>query len=85
MSDLVAEVREAMSLPDPDAARAIREAAQVSRARLGAELGVGELAVYRWETGKRSPRGNTRLAYARLLRDLDGAARNPRQLPDSAA
>lgn len=77
MSTLVAEVREAMSLPAPGVARAIREAADVSRVRLGAELGVGELAVYRWETGQRSPRGSTRLAYARLLRELAAATRNP--------
>ncbi len=77
MSGLVAEVREELSLPDPAAARAIREAAGVSRVRLGAELGVRELAVYRWESGARAPRGRRRLAYARLLRELDEAARDP--------
>jgi DNA-binding transcriptional regulator YiaG len=75
MSGLVAEVREARSLPRPDVARAIREAAGVSQARLGAELGVHELTVHRWETGTHSPRGELRLAYGRLLRELEEATR----------
>jgi DNA-binding transcriptional regulator YiaG len=75
MNDLVAGVREARSLPRPDEARSIREAAGVSQARLGAELGVHELTVHRWETGIHSPRGETRLAYSRLLRELDEATR----------
>lgn len=75
MSGLVAEVRESRSLPRPDEARSIREAAGVSQARLGAELGVHELTVHRWETGVHSPRGAKRLAYVRLLRELDDATR----------
>ena len=75
MSDLVAEVREARSLPRPDVARAIRVTAGVSQARLGAELGVHELTVHRWETGTHSPRGPKRIAYARLLRELEEATR----------
>jgi DNA-binding transcriptional regulator YiaG len=75
MSSLVAEVREARTLPRPDVARAIRVTAGVSQARLAAELGVHELTVHRWETGTHSPRGAVRLAYARLLRELDEATR----------
>jgi len=75
MSGLVAEVREALSLPAPAVARAIREAARVSQARLAEELGVHELTVARWEAGTRIPHGDLRLSYARLLRDLDEAAR----------
>jgi DNA-binding transcriptional regulator YiaG len=74
MSGLVAEVREVRSLPRPGVARAIREAADVSQARLAAELGVHELTVGRWEAGTHLPRGAKRLAYARLLRELDEAA-----------
>jgi DNA-binding transcriptional regulator YiaG len=75
MSGLVAEVREARSLPRPNVARAIRVTAGVSKARLGAELGVHELTVHRWEAGTHSPRGATRLAYIRLLNELDEATR----------
>lgn len=70
MSGLVAEVREALSLPAPTVARAIREAAGVSQARLAAELGVHELTVHRWEAGTRTPHGGLRLSYTRLLREL---------------
>jgi DNA-binding transcriptional regulator YiaG len=75
MSGLVAEVREARSLLRPDVARSIRETADVSKARLAAELGVHWLTVHRWEAGTHSPRGAKRLAYARLLRELDEATR----------
>lgn len=73
MSGLLAEVRESMSLPDPAERRRIREAAEVSRDRLGAELGVCGLTVLRWEQGARTPQRGLRLAYIRLLRDLNEA------------
>ncbi len=74
MSALPDEVRESLALPAPDVARQIREAARVSQARLAEELGVHELTVQRWEAGTRTPSGERRLAYARLLRELDEAA-----------
>jgi DNA-binding transcriptional regulator YiaG len=75
MSGLVAEVQESLALPRPDVARAIREGAKVSQARLATELGVHELTVHRWEAGTRTPHGELRLAYGRLLRELEEAAR----------
>jgi DNA-binding transcriptional regulator YiaG len=75
MSGLVAEVQESLALPRPDAARAIREGAGVSQARLAAELGVHELTILRWEAGTRTPHGELRLAYGRLLRELDEVTR----------
>ena len=75
MSALLDEVRESLSLPRPDVARQIREAAGVSQARLAGELGVHELTVHRWETGARTPQGSHRRAYARLLADLDRVTR----------
>ena len=75
MSGLVAEVRESLSLPPPSVARAIREAAGVSQVRMAAELKVHELTVHRWETGTRTPTGELRLSYIRLLRELDEATR----------
>lgn len=76
MGDLLAEVRESLSLPRPSVRREIRDAAGISQARLAGELGVHVLTVHRWEAGTREPRGALRLAYARLLRGLDEAARN---------
>jgi len=84
MSGLVAEVLEALSLPAPPDARAIREAAGVSQCRFAGELGVHELTVHRWENGTRTPRGETRLAYARLLRELDAATRTAHEGPAAA-
>src|SRR5580658_8563102 len=76
MGALLDEVRESLSLPGPDVARQIREAAGVSQARLAAELGVHELTVKRWESGARTPQGDLRLAYARLLAGLDQVTRS---------
>jgi DNA-binding transcriptional regulator YiaG len=75
MSALAEEVRESLSLPSPGVAREIREAAMVSQERLAAELGVHPLTVLRWEAGTRTPQGELRRAYARLLRELQDAAR----------
>jgi DNA-binding transcriptional regulator YiaG len=73
MTALLDEVRESLSLPGPQEARRIREDAGVSRARLAAELGAAELTVMRWEQGAHAPRGELRLAYIRLLRELQDA------------
>jgi transcriptional regulator with XRE-family HTH domain len=35
-----------------------REQRGLSRAELGIELGVSEVTIWRWETGKRAPRGD---------------------------
>jgi DNA-binding transcriptional regulator YiaG len=75
MGTLLAEVHQELALPRPGTCREIRQAAGVSQARLAAELGVAELTVARWEGGTRKPRGEMRRAYARLLADLDAAAR----------
>jgi DNA-binding transcriptional regulator YiaG len=55
-------------------ARAIRESAGVSQARLAAELGVHRMTVVRWESGARSPRSDQRAAYAALLAELQKVA-----------
>lgn len=78
MSALVDEVRESFSLPALHEARRIREDANVSQVRLAAELGVHELTVQRWEAGTRTPHGDLRRAYARLLHELDQATRDAR-------
>lgn len=70
MSALVLEVREALSLPPPSVAQAIRASAHVSQERLAGELGVHRVTVARWEAGQRVPRGALRAQYAGLLRQL---------------
>ena len=70
MSALLEQVREYRRLPIPAVAREIRRAAHVSQDAVACELGVHRVTVARWETGTRSPRGPLRLAYAKLLSDL---------------
>ncbi len=49
----------------------IRQNAEVSEnAILAEELGVHETTVYRWENGKREPRGAMATGYGRLLEKL---------------
>lgn len=67
---LVEEVRASKALPEPKVARMIRTAARISQERLAEELGVHRMTVARWETGQRTPRGRTRVAYAALLHEL---------------
>jgi transcriptional regulator with XRE-family HTH domain len=57
-------------LPPPAARRAIRLAAGLTLAEVGRSLEVSRQTVWRWEEGHREPRGETRLAYARALREL---------------
>lgn len=74
MSDLLTEVKEALRLPPPAVARAIREAAGVTQERMAAELSVHRVTLARWEQENgRSPRGELRVRYVRLLRELQQA------------
>jgi DNA-binding transcriptional regulator YiaG len=70
---LTEEVLNRRTLPEPAEARAIRERAGVTQARLASELGVSAVTISRWECGQRQPRGQHRDAYARLLRELKAA------------
>ena len=74
MGALADEVWLSVSMPPPAAARNIRVRAHVSRTRIAAELGVHAITVARWERGTRAPRGDLRVRYARLLRQLDDVA-----------
>jgi DNA-binding transcriptional regulator YiaG len=76
---LLDEVRVSLSLPEPHAAREIRERAGVSRPRMGEELGVHDATIARWEAGTHAPRGAARVAYAQLLAGLDEIARGARE------
>lgn len=70
MSGLLQDARIAARLPTPALAREIRRAAGVSRQQLADELSVHTVTVARWERGTRTPRGQLRVAYARLLAQL---------------
>jgi transcriptional regulator with XRE-family HTH domain len=51
-------------------AKRIRKAARITQAEIGAACGVTDAAVALWEKGSRMPAGESALAYARLLQDL---------------
>jgi DNA-binding transcriptional regulator YiaG len=70
MNKLTREALTARRLPSPALARAIRNEAGVSQARLAEELGVHRVTVARWEIGSRRPRGRLRLAYVDVLEEL---------------
>ena len=50
--------------------KAWRETAGLTLEQVANELGVTKMTVWRWETGERTPRGQNRVEYSRLLRAL---------------
>jgi transcriptional regulator with XRE-family HTH domain len=52
-------------------ARAIREEAHLTQAETARAAGVSQSAVTQWEAGRRSPRGEAAIRYARFLQELD--------------
>ncbi|AIS00091.1 helix-turn-helix domain-containing protein [Streptomyces glaucescens] len=57
-------------LPPPKERRRLREAAALTQAQLASQVGVSRETVRAWESGRTSPRGRRRDAYARLLAQL---------------
>ncbi|MFI6039050.1 sigma factor-like helix-turn-helix DNA-binding protein [Streptomyces sp. NPDC051315] len=57
-------------LPPPAERRRLREAASLTQAQLAARLGVSRALVRTWESGRRTPQGGAREAYAALLASL---------------
>jgi len=55
------------NLPDPAIRRLLRERAGLTQAELAAAIGVSRVAVSRYETGQRRPRGRLALYYAAAL------------------
>jgi DNA-binding transcriptional regulator YiaG len=51
-------------------ARAIREAAGLSRSEIADSIKVNQSSIARWENGERMPRGPAAQRYGRLLREL---------------
>ncbi|MEV0903867.1 sigma factor-like helix-turn-helix DNA-binding protein [Streptomyces hokutonensis] len=60
----------ATPLPPPKERQRLREAASLTQAQLAERVGVNRETVRAWETGRTSPRGRKREAYAKLLNDL---------------
>jgi DNA-binding XRE family transcriptional regulator len=58
------------SLPEPDDRRLIRERAGVSQHDVANALGVTRPTITRYEVGRRTPRGELAVEYARLLERL---------------
>jgi len=63
----------AAQLPLPAERRRIRLAAGVTYAEIGAEIGVTDVTVMRWEQGTAMPRRHRAIAYRRLLDELQRA------------
>ncbi|WP_309063900.1 helix-turn-helix domain-containing protein [Streptomyces sp.] len=62
--------RSAAPLPPPGERRRLREAGSLTPAQLAARVGVSAGAVRAWESGRATPRGRSREAYAKLLAAL---------------
>ncbi|MCZ0980966.1 helix-turn-helix transcriptional regulator [Streptomyces diastatochromogenes] len=72
MSRSTADSAPSATLPTPKERRRLREALALSEEQVAEALGVTRATVRSWETGRSSPRGRKREAYARLL-GADGA------------
>ncbi|GHB43961.1 hypothetical protein GCM10010377_38470 [Streptomyces viridiviolaceus] len=73
----------AAPLPPPEARRRLREAASLTQDQLAARMGVTPGTVRAWESGRTTPRGRRREAYAKLLNTLatEEAVRSPQSAP----
>lgn len=72
-------------LPPPKECRRLREARSLTQAQVAERVGVTRETVRAWETGRTTPRGRKREAYARFLASLDGAGSTKRQKPEESA
>ncbi|MGC9438816.1 helix-turn-helix domain-containing protein [Streptomyces sp. WG5] len=72
-------------LPPPKARRRLRETAALTQAQVAERVGVTRETVRAWESGRTTPRGRKREAYAKLLNALaaEAAARQTEPAPTS--
>lgn len=75
----------ATPLPPPKARRRLRETAALTQAQLAARVGVTRETVRAWESGRTTPRGRKREAYAKLLNTLAEEATARRSKPEPTA
>ncbi|MGC9495389.1 helix-turn-helix domain-containing protein [Streptomyces sp. WG7] len=75
----------ATPLPPPKARRRLRETAALTQAQVAERVGVARETVRAWESGRTTPRGRKREAYAKLLNTLaeEAAARRTEPAPTS--
>ncbi|MCO4700322.1 helix-turn-helix domain-containing protein [Streptomyces sp. RO-S4] len=66
-------------LPPPRERRRLREAGSLTRAQLAERVGVRPDTVRAWESGRSTPRGRNRKAYAELLAGLKATADGGRE------
>ncbi|WP_328905402.1 helix-turn-helix domain-containing protein [Streptomyces sp. NBC_00234] len=74
MTQSTSESTAAAPLPSPKERRRLREAQSLSEEQVATAVGVTRATVRSWETGRSSPKGRRREAYARLI----GSAEEPR-------
>ncbi|KQX59081.1 MULTISPECIES: helix-turn-helix domain-containing protein [unclassified Streptomyces] len=67
MSRSTADSASAVTLPTPKERRRLREALALSEEQVAEAMGVTKATVRAWETGRSTPRGRKREAYAKLL------------------
>uniref|UniRef100_UPI0011801B72 helix-turn-helix domain-containing protein n=1 Tax=Streptomyces sp. NRRL B-24572 TaxID=1962156 RepID=UPI0011801B72 len=67
MSRSTADSAPSATLPTPKERRRLREALALSEEQVAEAMGVTKATVRSWETGRSTPRGRKREAYARLL------------------
>ncbi|CAL9536877.1 helix-turn-helix domain-containing protein [Streptomyces sp. enrichment culture] len=73
----------ASPLPPPKERRRLRERASLTQGQLAARVGVTKETVRAWETGRTTPRGRKREAYAKLLASLARPAEVQRDEEDT--
>lgn len=67
MTQSTSDTATASPLPSPKERRRLREAKSLTEEQVAAAVGVTRATVRAWETGRTSPRGRKREAYARLI------------------
>ncbi|MFJ2378134.1 helix-turn-helix domain-containing protein [Streptomyces sp. NPDC087769] len=67
MTQSSTDTASAHPLPSPKERRRLREAKSLSEEQVAAAVGVTRATVRSWETGRTTPRGRKREAYARLI------------------
>ncbi|MFK0226061.1 helix-turn-helix domain-containing protein [Streptomyces sp. NPDC090303] len=82
MSRSTADSAPSGTLPTPKERRRLREALALSEEQVAEAMGVTKATVRSWETGRSTPRGRKREAYAKLLGSHEPQASEP-EAPES--
>lgn len=84
MTQSTSEKAAAPPLPSPKERRRLREALSLTEDQVASAVGVTRATVRAWETGRSSPRGRKREAYARLIGAVAAAPAPPPPVPVEA-